>query len=294
MKILVTGRYGQIVRSTMQKAATRTDIELIAVGRPELDLERPDTVRRVIATINPDLVISAAAYTAVDQAEVESDIAFRVNAIGAGVVAEAAAACGAPIIHWSTDYVFEGDSPSAYSEVDTPRPCNIYGLSKLDGERLVARANPQHIILRTSSVYSPYGSNFVKTMLKLAKTRDQISVVSDQWVNPSSAIDLTEAAFNIVDVLIGDKEFSNYGIYHLVGSDKTNWSGFARRIFLESKKMNGPSSDIVDISTNEYPASARRPFNSTLSPEKFESVFKSKMPTWQCSLRPVIKYLLEI
>ncbi|MEJ5086251.1 MULTISPECIES: dTDP-4-dehydrorhamnose reductase [Brucella] len=293
MKVLVTGRDGQIVRSLMQKAAVRTDIELIAVGRPELDLEQPDTVRRAIASINPDLVISAAAYTAVDKAESESEIAYKINTIGAGAVAEAAAAFGAPIIHWSTDYVFAGDTMRPYSEADTPSPCNVYGQSKLDGERMVAGAHAQHIILRTSSVYSPYGSNFVKTMLRLAETRDQISVVSDQWVNPSSATDLAEATFKIIDVFLSNNYFSNYGLYHLVGSDKTNWSGFARKIFSESAKFGGPSPEVVDIVTSEYLTAARRPYNSTLNSEKFVSVFGWRMPAWELSLRSVISDLLK-
>jgi dTDP-4-dehydrorhamnose reductase len=294
MKVLVTGRDGQIVRSLMQKAAVRTDIELIAVGRPELDLEQPDMVRRAIASINPDIVISAAAYTAVDKAESESEIAYKINTIGAGAVAEAAAASGAPIIHWSTDYVFAGDTMRPYSEADTPNPCNVYGQSKLDGERLVADANEQNIILRTSSVYSPYGSNFVKTMLRLAETRDQIPVVSDQWVNPSSAMDLAEATLQMIGVFLAKKEFSDFGIFHLVGSDKTNWSGFAREIFAESKKIGGPYSEVADITTSEYPTAAKRPANSTLNSDKFEKVFGWRMPSWKISLRPVIKQLLKL
>ncbi|WP_292090156.1 NAD(P)-dependent oxidoreductase, partial [Mesorhizobium sp.] len=159
------------------------------VGRPALDLARPETVFAALAEARPDIVVSAAAYTNVDQAEDEKELAFAVNATGAGKVAEAAAGLGVPVIHLSTDYVFDGAKDSAYVETDATAPLGVYGASKLAGEKAVAAANPRHLILRTAWVYSPFGRNFVKTMLRLASDRDEISVVADQWGNPTSALD---------------------------------------------------------------------------------------------------------
>ncbi|MEJ5018696.1 dTDP-4-dehydrorhamnose reductase [Ochrobactrum vermis] len=293
MKVLVTGREGQIARSLTRSAATRSDIELIALGRPDLDLAQPDTVMRTISRINPDVVISAAAYTAVDNAEVESDIAYRVNAIGAEAVSRAAAACGAPIIHWSTDYVFDGALERSYTEEDATNPRNVYGKTKLEGELRVASENNMHVILRTSSVYSPYGTNFVKTMLNIAETKDQVSVVSDQWVNPSSAFDLADGALRVVNSICSRAGFSSYGIFHLVGTNGTNWSSFANKIFSESQKYNGPSAKVVPITSNEYPTKAKRPANSRLDTEKFTSVFGWTMPHWESSLQSVVRSILK-
>ncbi|HWT63448.1 MAG TPA: dTDP-4-dehydrorhamnose reductase, partial [Ochrobactrum sp.] len=201
MKIAVTGREGQVVQSLLERVAQRPDLQVIALGRPELDLAKPETVRSAIEATKPDLVVSAAAYTAVDLAEDEPELAFAVNAAGAEAVAEAAKACGAPVIHLSTDYVFAGDAGDPYVEADVTGPRSVYGSSKLEGERLVAQANPKHIILLTAWVYSPFGKNFVKTMLKLAETRDALSVVSDQWGNPTSALDIADEIIQVADHL---------------------------------------------------------------------------------------------
>ncbi len=292
MKIVVTGREGQVVQSLLEKAAQRPDLQVIALGRPELDLARPQTVRDAIAAVKPDLVVSAAAYTAVDQAEDERDMAFAVNAQGAEAVAKAARACGVPIIHLSTDYVFAGDSDHAYVETDATGPQGVYGQSKLEGERLIAEANPQHVILRTAWVYSPFGKNFVKTMLKLAETRDALSVVSDQWGNPSNALDIADAVLVVADRLKAKPDFSAYGTYHLAGTSDTNWSGFARAIFAESAKIGGPSANVTDIATADYTTKAKRPANSRLSTRKFNDTFGWSMPEWQTSLRDVVRRII--
>lgn len=292
MKILVTGREGQVVQSLLEKAAGRFDLEVIALGRPELDLAKPDTVHGAVAAIKPDLVVSAAAYTAVDLAEDEPDLAFAVNATGAEAIAEAAKACGVPVIHLSTDYVFAGDADEPYVETDPTGPRSVYGSSKLEGERLVAQANPRHIILRTAWVYSPFGKNFVKTMMKLAETRDALTVVSDQKGNPTSALDIADAIIQIADHLASAPDFSAYGVYHLVGTGDTNWSGFARTIFGESAKLGGPSATVTDIATADYPTKAARPANSCLSTAKFQQVFNWSAPHWQSSLRDVLARLI--
>lgn len=292
MKIVITGREGQVVQSLLEQASQRNDLDVIALGRPELDLVRPESVIAAIKAIKPDLVVSAAAYTAVDLAEDESELAFAVNATGAKAVAKAANACGVPVIHISTDYVFAGDASEAYVETDLTGPRSVYGSSKLEGERLVTQANAKHIILRTAWVYSPFGKNFVKTMLKLAETRDALSVVSDQWGNPTSALDIADAIIQVSDHLKAEPEFSGYGIYHLAGTGDTNWSGFARAIFNESAKLSGPVAAVVDITTADYPTKAVRPANSCLSTAKFQEVFGRSMPHWQSSLRNVVSRLV--
>ncbi|SCD22489.1 dTDP-4-dehydrorhamnose reductase [Brucella inopinata] len=292
MKIVVTGREGQVVQSLLEKAVPRPDLEVIALGRPELDLIKPDTVRSAIEAIKPDLVVSASAYTAVDLAEDEQELAFAVNAIGAEAVAEAAKNCGVPVIHLSTDYVFAGDADEPYAETDVTGPRSVYGRSKLEGERLVAHANPRHIILRTAWVYSLFGKNFVKTMLKLAETRDALSVVSDQWGNPTSALDIADAIIQVADHLAATPGFSAYGVYHLVGAGDTNWSGFARAIFDESARLGGPTAAVTDIATADYPTNAARPMNSRLSTKKFQAAFGWSPPHWEASLALVMKRLL--
>lgn len=292
MKIVVTGREGQLVQSLMERAAQRPNLQVIALGRPELDLAKPETVRSAIEAIKPDLVVSAAAYTAVDLAEDEPELAFAVNATGAQEVAEAAKVCGAPVVHLSTDYVFAGDTNKPYVETDITGPRSVYGSSKLEGERLVTQANPKHIILRTAWVYSPFGKNFVKTMLKLAETRNTLSVVSDQWGNPTSALDIADAIIKVVDHLAATPDFSAYGYYHLAGTGDTNWSGFARAIFSESAKLGGPTATVTDIATADYPTKVVRPANSRLSTAKFQKLFNWSAPHWQSSLNKTILRLL--
>lgn len=292
MKIVVTGREGQVVHSLLERASQRPDLQVIALGRPELDLAKPATVRSAIEAIKPDLVVSAAAYTAVDLAEDEPELAFTVNAAGAEAVAEAAKACGAPVIHLSTDYVFAGDAGEPYVEADVTGPRSVYGSSKLEGERLVARANPKHIILRTAWVYSPFGKNFVKTMLKLAETRDALSVVSDQQGNPTNALDIADAIIQVADRLTVMPDFSAYGVYHLAGTGATNWSDFARAIFSESARLGGPTATVTDIATADYPTKAARPANSRLSTAKFQNVFNWSAPHWHSSLRNVVARLV--
>lgn len=292
MKILVTGREGQVVQSLLEKASQRPNLEVIALGRPELDLTKPAIVRSAIEAIKPDLVVSAAAYTSVDLAEDEREHAFAVNAIGAEAVAEAAKICGVPIIHLSTDYVFAGDADEPYVETDATGPRSVYGSSKLEGERLVAQANPRHIILRTAWVYSPFGKNFVKTMMKLAETRDALSVISDQWGNPTSALDIADAIIQVADHVAAMPDFTAYGVYHLVGTGDTNWSGFARAILSESAELGGPTATITDIATADYPTKAARPANSRLSTAKFQKKFNWSAPHWQSSLRDVVTRLV--
>ncbi|MBZ9674745.1 dTDP-4-dehydrorhamnose reductase [Mesorhizobium sp. ES1-1] len=293
MRLVVTGREGQVARSLMEAPLRCDDIEVIALGRPELDLARPGTVVEAIAAARPDIVVSAAAYTAVDQAEDEPELALAVNAVGAGKVSEAAARLGVPVIHLSTDYVFDGTKRSPYVETDAPAPLGIYGASKLAGEQAVAAANPRHLILRTAWIYSQFGRNFVKTMLRLAADRDEIPVVADQWGSPTSAYDIAEAIVETAAKLHREKSFARFGIYHLAGAGDTNWSGFARHVLESSRTGGGPWASVRDIGTADYPTRARRPANSRLSTSKFQAAFKRDLPDWRQSTERVVRELLS-
>lgn len=292
MRLVVTGRDGQVAASLLEAGLARPGVEVMAIGRPELDLARPETVVDAIAATKPDIVVSAAAYTAVDQAEDEPDLAFAVNAAGAGKVAEATARLGVPVIHLSTDYVFDGSAPGAYVETDATAPLGVYGASKLAGEHAVAAAGPRHLILRTAWVYSPFGRNFVKTMLRLAAGRDEISVVADQWGNPTSALDIADAILHAATMLHGDRSFGALGTYHLAGTGETNWSGFARHILDTSRAFGGPWADVRDIATKDYPTKARRPANSRLSSAKFAAAFGWSAPEWQKSATQVVRRIV--
>ncbi|WP_136660992.1 dTDP-4-dehydrorhamnose reductase [Nitratireductor sp. XY-223] len=268
MKLLVTGTKGQVSRCLQDRAAVRDDVELIAVGRPELDLLKPEGIGRIVEAHAPDVVVSAAAYTDVDGAEDEADIAFAVNETGAGAVAAAAKAIDAPVIHLSTDYVFSGDLDRPYTEDDEPDPQTVYGASKLAGEKAVAAANPRHVILRTAWVYSPYGKNFRNTMLKLAETRDEIAVVDDQIGNPTSAYEIADAILDISGRLLGSGDPSCYGVFHLASPDSMSWADFAEKIMDASRAAGGPFATIRRILSVKYQTKAARPKDSRLSVQK--------------------------
>jgi dTDP-4-dehydrorhamnose reductase len=288
VRIAVTGRHGQVAASLIEAARNSDGTNIVAVGRPALDLALPGTVFSALEAARPDIVVSAAAYTNVDQAEDEKDAAFALNAVGAGKVAEAAARLGIPVIHLSTDYVFDGTGDGAYVETDATAPLGVYGASKLGGEQAVAAANPRHLVLRTAWLYSPFGSNFVKTMLTLAGERDEIAVVADQWGNPTSALDLAEAILHAAAKLRDDRNFTAWGVYHLAGSGETNWSGLARHVLDTSRAFGGPHARVRDIATADYPTKAKRPANSRLSSAKFGNAFGWTAPAWKESVERVV------
>ncbi|GGA82675.1 NAD(P)-dependent oxidoreductase [Nitratireductor aestuarii] len=293
MRILVTGRDGQVARSLVAKAAQKADIEILCIGRPEFDLAQRQTIIDAVAEAEPDVIVSAAAYTAVDQAEDEPSLAFEINAHGAEAVASAAQRCGVPVVHLSTDYVFSGDSDEPYTEEDEPAPGCVYGRSKLQGEKLVAAANPKHVILRTAWVYSPFGKNFVKTMLGLAGQRESISVVADQIGNPTSALDIADAILCVIDRMGAAQEADLYGLYHLAGTGDASWSTFAQTIFSTSRECGGPTARVIDIPSDDFPTKARRPPNSRLSSLKFERNFGYSLPHWRLSLAEVVQQLVR-
>lgn len=284
MKIAVTGKYGQISQSLLDLSSD--EFEIIALGRPEFDLTTPETVHLQLAAIKPDIVVSAAAYTTVDQAEDEPQLAYAVNATGAGAVASAAAKLQIPIIQLSTDYVFDGNKIGLYSETDQPNPQTVYGASKLKGEFLVGKYNPKHIILRTAWVYSPYGNNFLKTILKLGRERDEIHVVSDQHGNPTSASNIAAAILKICQS-VTKNNYTNWGIYNLVDESEATWYEWAQHIIscAELQTIVSP------IDSTNYPSKAQRPKNSRLSTSKIKKIFSCDMQDWKSSTRQLIGQL---
>lgn len=293
MRLLVTGRHGQIASCLAELAARDSMLTVIFAGRPELDLTRPQDIGAFVARERPDAVVSAAAYTAVDRAEDEPELAFAVNAAGAGAVAAAAAAIGIPVIHLSTDYVYDGTKAGAYLETDPTRPLSVYGATKLEGENRVAAANVRHVILRTAWVYSAHGNNFVRTMLRLAGEGDEIDVVSDQLGNPTSAHDIAEGIVCIARMLKHESSAAHFGVFHLAGTGETNWSGFARHVFEVSRRLEGPFAAVRDIATSSYPTKAKRPANSRLDTAKLQAVYNWTAPAWRDSTARVVGRLLS-
>lgn len=293
MRLLISGRNGQLARSLAERAAADASVDLITLGRAELDLERLETIAPAIRSISPDVVLNAAAYTAVDLAEDEPQRAFRINSEAAGELAAAAREAGAPVIQVSTDYVFDGKAENAYSESAPTNPLGVYGRSKLEGEKRVAAANSDHLIVRAAWVYSPFGRNFVNTMLGLARDRDHLSVVDDQWGNPSSALDLADG---LLAILRRWRERPGLGfghIYHLTGAGSTTWCRFASEIMECSSRLGGPSAEVRPISTADWPTRARRPANSRLDCSKFAGDFGYSAPDWRASTADTVRRLLD-
>ena len=285
MRVLVTGRTGQLVTSLVERGATRPGIEIMPIGKPQLDLESPGGAARAIKEARPDIVINAAAYTAVDQAEDEPERAARINAAGAAEVAAAAADLGAPVIQMSTDYVFDGASAEPYGEDAATNPLGVYGRSKLNGEEQVRGANPKHVIIRTAWVYSPFGKNFVKTIVALANQRDELTVVADQLGNPSSALDLADGLLALLELWDSGSAVGMGETYHLAGTGETSWFDFAAFIMSECEAHGAPSARVRPIRTEDWPVKAPRPRHTSLCSEKFALDVGFKMPEWQSSVR---------
>jgi dTDP-4-dehydrorhamnose reductase len=285
MRIFLLGADGQVARA-LREAAEADPRVIVGVGaRPDVDLARPETILPALSAFAPDLVINPAAYTAVDKAESEPDLAFAINRDGAGAVAAAAAALGAPIVHLSTDYVFDGAKPAPYVETDPVAPQGVYGRSKLAGERAVAAANPRHITLRTSWVYAPFGANFVRTMLRLAGERDTLRVVDDQVGRPTYAPDIAAAILAIARRLDeGGWRGAYAGVTHLAGATDISWCGFARAIVAGGAARGGRRPAVEPIATADYPTPARRPANSRLATARLAELFGVSLPPLATSL----------
>ncbi|WP_439605193.1 dTDP-4-dehydrorhamnose reductase [Shinella sp.] len=292
-RMVVTGREGQVVRSLLERGALNDRFEIVALGRPEIDLRNPDGVGAAFRLAQPDIIVSAAAYTAVDRAETEEAEAHAINAIAPGRIAGVAADLGIPVIHLSTDYVFDGEKPGPYLETDPVGPASAYGRTKLAGERAVAEATDNHVILRTAWVYSPFGRNFLKTMLTLAESRDQVNVVDDQRGNPTSALDIADGILAIAENLLDSAAPQLRGIFHMTGSGSASWADFATEIFAVSAKQGGPSAAVGRIPSSAYPTPARRPANSQLDCGKLEHVHGVALPHWKSAVAETIKELVS-
>jgi dTDP-4-dehydrorhamnose reductase len=291
IRLAVTGLTGQVASALIARAST--NIEIIALGRPQLELGKRDVVLASLKAVRCDAIINAAAYTAVDKAESEPKLAMRINREGAGYVAEAAAALNLPLLHLSTDYVFSGELDRPYREDDQTGPTGAYGCSKLEGEKRIAAIHPNHVILRTAWVYSPYGANFVKTMLRLGETRDEVGVVSDQIGNPTSALDIADALFLISRRVIEDKGTELRGVFHMAGQGEASWADFATRIFEAASRHGRGATKVKPITTADYPTPAKRPPNSRLDTNKLKSHYGVSLADWRTSVETCVQQLLK-
>ncbi|SRR5579884_2277799 len=292
LRIAVTGKQGQIVKSLSERAGEH-QIDVVAVGRPEFDLTDPVSVRRVLIDTSPDAIVNAAAYTAVDRAEKEPELALAVNGAGAGAVAEASDELGVPLVHISTDYVFDGLENRSYVEDDPVAPLSAYGKSKQAGEAAVRENSKNHVILRTSWVYSPFGVNFLKTMLRLAKTRDEISVVDDQRGAPTFALDIADGVIVVIKNLLARPSESRLrGTFHLAAAGETSWAGFAKAVFEASASFGGPVATVKEIPTTHYPTPAPRPANSRLDCSKLLSIHGVALRDWRAPIPQCVARVL--
>lgn len=287
-KILVTGGSGQLAVSLENLGQGC----VIRVGRPEFDFDRPQTIAAAIAKYHPEVVVNAAAWTAVDLAETEKDGAARANDSGPAELAKACAVAGIPLIHVSTDYVFSGDKGSPYLETDPVSPETVYGSTKAAGEQAVLAANPRSVILRTSWVYSAHGKNFVRTMINAGAKNPQLKVVGDQSGNPTSSDDLAQAIFDIIAKIEAEGWKDSYaGIYHASGQGEATWHGLAVTTLEEAAKHGQAMPEVLAIRTQDWPTPAKRPQDSRLDCGKLERVFGVKLPEWRDSVAHTVRKL---
>ena len=284
MIMLVTGRHGQLAQSL----AAQGGDDVLLLGRPELDLATPGSARAAILAARPDLIVNAAAFTAVDLAESQEARATRINADAAGEVAAAARDLGVPLIHISTDYVFDGAATAPYAEAAPTNPINAYGRSKLAGEIAVRAATDDHLILRTSWLVSPFGRNFVRNMVDLGQHRDTLSVVADQYGNPTSALDLAALILAIAARLHGGDRTGLGQTYHLAGTGIASWFDLAVAVQDELAHLGRKSAAVTPIATADWPTPARRPVYSALDTSKFTRDFGRTMPDWRASAVAIV------
>lgn len=291
LRLAVTGLKGQVVSALIERAPK--DVEITALGRPQLDLGLRTAVLAGLRHARCDVIVNAAAYTAVDKAESEPDVAMKINGDGAAHVAEAAAELQVPLLHLSTDYVFDGALDRPYREDDPTGPTGAYGRSKLAGEERIRALWDNHVILRTAWVYSPFGTNFVRTMLRLGETRDEIGVVADQIGNPTSAIDIADALLVIARRLVDDPARDLRGVFHLSGQGDANWADVAEATFAIAERSGRKSVRVKRIATSDYPTPARRPANSRLDNSKLAARYNMVLPEWRASLETCVTRLLR-
>ena len=295
-KILLTGVNGQVGHALKTKLV---NCEIFALSREQLDLTKAHDIRRIVREIKPDLIINPAAYTAVDKAESELELALAINATAAQILAEEAARLNAALIHFSTDYVYDGTKSGFYDETDAVNPVSVYGKSKLAGEDAIRSVGLPHLILRTSWVYGAYGKNFLKTILRLAAERDNLRIVGDQFGAPTSSESIANVLLQLVDVWQPQQE-NQTGVYHFTNTGETSWHGFSCEIVNEYNRLSAAKNwpalkanmeNIVAITTADYPTPAARPENSRLDNSKLKNTFNVVLPSWQQGLQQVMQAL---
>ncbi len=291
MKILLTGGSGGQVGSEFIELVASQHIELISLTAQQLDITQQEAVNEKVASYQPDIVVNAAAYTAVDKAEDTQDIAYAVNRDGTTHLANACKQANIPLLHISTDYVFDGKQDTPYTETDLPTPDSVYGKSKWEGEESLRSLHAKHIILRTSWVFSPFGNNFVKTMLRLAD-KQELNVVADQWGAPTSAKSIAQTLLTLC-LRYNDKQTLPWGTYHFSGSPNCTWHQFAQTIFTQaqSESLIEQNVTVNAITTEQYPTRAKRPENSTLDCNKILSTLGIPTPNWETDLHEMIRQL---
>jgi len=294
MKILLLGKNGQIGFELNKRLGALG--EVIATDRTQLDLSKSDELTDFIDSMKPNLIINAAAYTAVDQAESQPSLARQINAIAPQILAKKATEFDIPLIHFSTDYVFDGLKDGDYLEDDLPNPQSTYAKTKWEGEEAI-RLHKKHIILRASWVFGVHGHNFLKTILRLIQEKDTLSIVSDQWGSPTSSSMLRDVTFHIADLVLNQKAFKDYGTYHVRCDGETNWHHYASFIAEEAirlgLKVRCDPLHIHAIPTSQYATAAKRPLNSRLSTHKLKKVFMLELPLWQDEVKQVLKTLVH-
>lgn len=293
MRVLVIGSKGQLGRSLLERAARSRELEVVGIGRPEIDLELPGSAAAAISGVAPAVVVNAAAYTLVDQAEDEPERAFRINAYAAAEIAVAARDSGARLIHVSTDYVFGGAADEPYREDFPPNPLGVYGRSKLEGEEQVRVAASDHMVIRTAWLYSPFRQNFVKTIVNATAQRDVVAVVDDQRGSPTSALDVADGILVVLGRWSTGDRLGVGDTYHLAGTGDTSWFGFAQAVMAECARRRLPTAEVRPIPSAEWPTRAERPRYSVLDSGKFERDFGYRARPWPDSLAAIIGRLAE-
>jgi dTDP-4-dehydrorhamnose reductase len=294
-KILIFGRTGQVGWELRHKLACLGQVS--SVEYPEVDFANPDSVRAAVRAVEPAVIVNAVAYTAVDKAEAEEKLATAINATGPGVLAEEAKRLGSLLVHYSTDYVFDGTKKSPWVETDIPNPLNVYGRTKLAGDQAIQSSGCDHLIFRTSWVYGTRGGNFLLTMLRLAKERTELRIVNDQIGSPTSSECIAQATADVLSQVLapgGPEMQGRSGIYNLTSSGETSWYGFTKAILAQASNRFGiPLPNLLPIPTKSYPTPAQRPKNSRLSCQRLEDTFGVILPHWELSLDLVLETLAE-
>lgn len=286
IKLLITGAEGQLGRSFTAALNNRKDFIACAYNRMQLDITDAGAIDAAITRDCPDFVINTAAYTLVDQAEAEKDLALQINQVGPANLAQACDAKNIPIIHFSTDYVFDGSGTNAWIETDSPAPLNQYGASKLGGEREIQSICQKHLIFRTSWLFSPFGDNFVRSMLRLGAQRTDLAVVNDQIGKPTCTFEIVRLVLEILPRVSG-----RWGLYHLAQPEAISWYGFAKAIFAQANQQNLVLKELSAIGSADYPVSALRPKNSELDCKKLQTAFNVQINPWQQSLIETLRVL---